>query len=121
MLDIRTNSCLQGVIALNSRVTFYVPTTTNVNQSADTGAVVDAVGVLFSDLFGGATTSPAVGLWKSPACGLVRESDTLIYSYCTDAQLQAGINAVIDKAREVRDMLEQEAVSIEINGALYFI
>ena len=52
-----------GTIALASKVTVYVPSTTNTNSKANTTAHVNATASLLSKLFGGATSTPTTGYW----------------------------------------------------------
>lgn len=112
---------LKNVFKLSSRVTLYVPSTRNVNEEADTSSYVEKAAELFSRLFGGSTVTPALGYWLSPAQGLVKEKTTLVFSYCSDSQLEAGIEEVVGFCEKLKEELDQEAIAVEINGELYLI
>lgn len=109
--------------ALRSRVAVYVPGTSG-PASADPALaerMTERTAAALSELFGGATISIAAGAWMSAEHGLIREQVQIVYSYCTEQQLADHAADVRRIAEEVRDLMEQEAVSVEINNALYFI
>lgn len=108
---------------LQSRVAIYVPGTSG--PATEDSAMSDnmtayAAGCL-SELFGGATISLAAGAWMSAEHGLIREKVQIVYSYCTEAQLTEHAAAVRKLAEQIKEKMQQEAVSVEINGVLYFI
>ena len=111
------NSKLQNLFKLNSKVTVIVPATININEEIDNTPYVDRVASLMSDLFGGATATTTLGYWKSPTAGLVKEKSTTVFAYCSEADLQNGIDKVID----LKEELKQDAIALEINGEMYFI
>lgn len=57
----------------------------------------------------------------SDAAGLVKEKTTVVYAYAAGADLERGLDVVIDFCADMRADLLQEAVSLEIDGSLYFI
>ncbi len=116
-----TNKRLEKLQPLPHRVAVYVPGTNGVNTAADNARYVQMAAATLSDLFGGATATPAIGYWMSDAAGLVEEKTTVVYSYAAGEDLERGLDAVIDFCADMRGDLLQEAVSLEIDGALYFI
>ena len=115
------NSKLKNCIRLSSKITVYVPATVGVDQSADNTQQVHETAALLSRLFGGATSTPALGYWLSPAAGLVAEKTTVVFAYAADADLQNGIEAVVEHCDKLKRDMGQEAVALEVNGEMYFI
>ena len=115
------NAKLKNLFKLSSRVTVYIPSTADVNKEADTSAYVDNCASLLSELFGGATSTPALGYWMSQSAGLVKEKSTMVFAFCADSDLQNNIEKVIDFCEKVKTELKQDAVALEINGEMYFI
>lgn len=110
-----------GTIALASKVTVYVPSTTNTNKKANTTAHVNATAGLLSKLFGGATSTPATGYWMSSTAGLVKERSTMVFAYCSEKDLEAGIDQVVEHCHKMKQDLAQEAVAVEVNGTMYLV
>ena len=115
------NKKLEKLQPLRHRVAVYVPGTNGVNTAADNARYVKMAAATLSNLFGGATATPAIGYWMSDAAGLVEEKTTIVYAYAAGADLERGLDVVIDFCADMRAELQQEAVSLEIDGALYFI
>lgn len=119
-----TPAALRGRFCLAHRVTVYVPST--VDAAADAGAakiraLKEQTARTLSQLFGGATETAGRGYWISAEHGLIREDVSPIYSNCTVEQLEQSAAAVIRLCEYIRDDMRQEAVSLEIDGRLYFI
>lgn len=115
------NSKLQNMIELSSRLTIYVPSTTDINKPIDNKKHVDEAASLLSEFFGGATSTEASGYWLSPTAGLVRERSTMVFAYCHEADLEAHIDEVIDYCDTLKQALTQDAIALEVNGKMYFI
>ena len=115
------NKRLKEVFKLSSRITLYIPSTIDVDQEIDNISYVDKAARLFADLFGGSTSTPALGYWVSANKGLIKEKTTLVFAYCSDKDLQEKVDKVIDYCIAMKIELQQEAVSLEINGEMYFI
>lgn len=115
------NAKLENAFKLSSRVTVYIPSTTDVNEKADTSKYIDEAATLMSKLFGGATSTPALGYWLSPAAGLVKEVSTMVFAYCSDNDLASGIDELVNFCEKIKTELKQEAIALEINGEMYFI
>lgn len=115
------NSKLQNMIELSSRLTIYIPSTTDINKPIDNKKHVDEAATLLSGFFGGATSTEASGYWLSPSAGLVRERSTMVFAYCHEADLEAHIDEVIDYCDALKQALTQDAIALEVNGKMYFI
>lgn len=108
-------------ITLPQRVALYVPSTTDTDKPTDNAAQVERVAREFCGWFGGATAQQSAGYWMSDAAGLVREAVTIVYAACTADQLREHLPDVLQLAQQIKQDMQQEAVSVELNGALYII
>ena len=115
------NAKLQHCFKLSSKITVYVPATNGVDKAADNTEQVRATAALLSQLFGGATSTPALGYWLSPAAGLVAENTTVVFAYAADKDLQAHVGEVVEHCETLKADMGQEAIALEINGEMYFI
>lgn len=109
---------LENLFTLNHKVTIYVPATKDINIPIDNTPYVERFAALFSDLFGGATSSPAIGYWSSPEAGLVKENTTIVFAF---AESLDAIDQVVDAAAEMCAELSQDAVALEVDGRMAFI
>ena len=112
---------LKNCIKLSSKVTVYVPATSDVNNAIDNSEYVNKTAALLSQYFGGATSSPAIGYWLSNNVGLVRENTTIVFAYASESDLAAHVDDVVAWCDSMRQEMGQEAVALEINGEMYFI
>jgi hypothetical protein len=112
---------LKFSFALNSKVSVYVPATKNVDEQIDNTAYVKRVIKKLSELFGGATATQAVGGWVTELGDVVLENTTIVYSFCKESELQANFSEVYELCQQIKNELNQEAVSLEINGQLAFV
>lgn len=108
-------------IALPERVALYVPSTTDTDKPTDNAAQVERVARDFCGWFGGATAQQSAGYWLSESAGLVREAVTIVFAACTADQLREHLPDVLQLAQQIKQDMQQEAVSVELNGALYII
>ena len=115
------NSKLKNLFKLSSKLTVYVPSTVDINKEIDNTVYVNRTAELLSSCFGGATSTTALGYWTSPSAGLVKEKSTIVFSYCSDEQLEKNIEKVIDFCDNLKKELSQDAIALEINGDMYFI
>ena len=74
-----------------------------------------------SGLFGGATSQEARGAWVSSSAGLVVESVTICYAFCSLSQKMRCRRAVVAYCKDLAKDMKQEAISLEIDGRLFFI
>lgn len=110
-----------GALELPQRVALYVPGTQDINHATDNAAQVERVAREFCGWFGGATAQPSAGYWLSDSAGLIREAVTIVYAACTADQLRERLPDVLTLAQQIKQDMAQEAVSVELNGALYII
>ena len=112
-----------SALKLPARVALYVPSTDNVNQaSAEAGErMTNEIARELSALFGGATISPASGAWVSDVFGLVREQINIVYSFAMREQIDANAEKLLKLAEQIKAVMHQEAVSVELDGALYLV
>jgi len=103
------------------QIGIYIPTTLNVNQSADTQASLEKTLAFMGQLFGGATSNLAQGIWSSQAAELVSESITIVKSYVTQYDLDRHLPAVIEYVESLKDELKQETMALEVNQKLMLI
>lgn len=115
------NSKLLNAFKLSSKLTVYVPATTNVNEVIDNTKYVNECENMLSKCFGGATSTPVLGYWLSPANGLVKENTMIVFAYCSEKDLQQNIDKVVEYCEQLKQELAQDAIAIEINGEMYFI
>lgn len=115
------NSKLQNLFKLSSKVTVIVPATININEEIDNTPYVDRVAKLMSECFGGATATSTLGYWTSPTAGLIKEKSTTVFAYCSESDLQANIDKVIELCETLKEEMAQDAIALEINGEMYFI
>ncbi len=115
------NARLMNCLKLSSKITVYVPATNNINEHVDNSEQVNRTATLLSSLFGGATSTPALGYWVSPAAGLVAEKTTVVFAYASDSDLQKYIGEVVDLCEDLKQQMSQDAIALEINGEMYFI
>lgn len=113
--------CLENLIALNSKVTVYVPSTVDVDKAIDNKAQVEKVARCLSDSFGGATASPVQGYWVASNGDLVVENTTMVFAYCTTDGATEHMPKIIRLCRELKRDMNQEAIAMEYNGQMYFI
>ena len=116
-----TAEIMQQAVTLPQRVALYVPSTTDTDKPTDNAAQVERVARDVCGWFGGATAQQSTGYWLSESAGLVREAVTIVYAACTAAQLREHLPDVLTLAQQIKAEMQQEAVSVEINGALYII
>lgn len=99
----------------------YVPSTMDVNKTADNSEMVRGTLQFLSGLFGGATATDARGAWVSSSAGLVVEDVTICYAFTDLRGKFMNRKKVTAYAARLRDEMKQEAISLEIDGRLYFI
>lgn len=101
------NAVLKNCLKLSSKITVYVPATNGIDQAADNTEQVKKTAALLSELFGGATSTPALGYWMSPAAGLVAEATTVVFAYAADAALQEHVGRVVELCEELKREMDK--------------
>ena len=112
---------LKKYVKLSSRVALYVPGTFDINKISNNAAWVSTVSKSFSQMFGGATVTAAAGYWEDIQAGMISENVTIVYAYTDTETLKTEIHKVLQLAKTMKDELKQTAISLEVNGSLYFI
>ena len=109
--------------ALASRVAVYVPSTTDVNvrDKKLSARIEKETASALSAWFGGATVTEARGYWLSDAAGLIGEDVKIIYSNTTRDALDEHAEDIHGIAEHIKRVMKHEAVSVELDGALYFV
>ena len=112
---------LKNLIPLDHKVALYVPSllpdgTVIENRES----YINRVRKLFSSLFGGCTSTKAVGSWVLETGKVQNEGIEVVFSYTTELT-EESIESVIDLATALKHELKQEAISIEVDNKLYFI
>lgn len=108
---------------LPDRVAVYVPGTDGpADADAELAAeMTAATAEALADLFGGATIQDAAGAWVSAAHGLIQEAVKIVYAFAPDGELERRAPEIRRIVETVKNRMRQEAVSVEINGALYLV
>lgn len=112
---------LKNLFKLSGKVAIYIPSTVDVDKEIDNARYVDSALALLSGMFGGATSTPALGAWLTASGKLVKEKTTLVFAYCNTTDLELNIDRIISHCEGLKFELKQEAIALEINGELYFI
>ena len=112
---------IAGAVKLDSRVSVYVPSTTDTDKPTDNRAQVEKVATKLSEMFGGATATEARGYWCSQSAGLGGEGVGIVYSAATPEAVQDHAAEVVELCRQIKQDMQQEGVSLDVNGTLYII
>jgi CRP-like cAMP-binding protein len=103
------------------QLVLYIPTTIAVDQAFDTTTYVERTLAFLGERFGGATSKPASGVWRSEMAGLVGETVYLVETYATDADLMMHLDAVVAYIKQLKRQLGQEAMALEVDQKLVLI
>lgn len=106
---------------LNCKVAIYVPSTLDCNVPCDNSAQVAGIMAALSDMFGGATSTPAQGAYRAHDGSLVMEKIDIVYSYCTSEQAEQHMGAVMALCDKLKTVMRQECITLEYNGQVAFI
>lgn len=117
-----TISPLEGLSVAHHAATIYIPSMRNDGTRIDmptqkkwTSYIVES----FSALFGGATAKKAVGGWLDKSGNIITENVILVTGFF-DGDISSVVN-VVDIARNMKAKLQQDAVSVEVDGSMYFV
>lgn len=103
------------------QLVLYIPTTIAVDQAFDTTTYVERTLAFLGERFGGATSKPASGVWRSEMAGLVGETVYLLETYATEADLMTHLDAVVAYIKQLKHELGQEAMALEVDQKLILI
>lgn len=99
---------------LNHKVEIYVPM-----NNPEQEQMRDAVFQMFCEEFGGATINPVLGGWIGGEGNLVTDKIGIVYSYVS--VITPVVSKLLKKiAIEVREQLNQDAVTLVIDGKAGF-
>jgi hypothetical protein len=117
------NSALQSQFHLSHVVKIYVPSTMN-GSTPVTDEVhakfVDQALTKFSNLFGGATAVGGTGAWVDDDKKLIKEKVTIVYSFAEKLD-NKSLDEVVAYAKQLKKDMTQSAISLEVDGKMYFI
>ena len=102
----------------------YVPSTSNVDKQIGDNEMrkrVDEVSVTLSNMFGGYTSSEAIGGYVATDKNLVNEKIIRVVSYSTKDSFNKNKNELMNKLAKWAAEWGQEAVGYEYEGDLYYI
>ena len=108
---------------LDHKIAIYVPSTVKGNQPAPADLVakwVRQAKIKLANLFGGFTAYAGQGGWYSPEHGLIEENVTIVQAF-TDQEGLTKVPQVRELAQDIAREMEQEVVSVEVDGQLNFI
>ena len=111
---------LKNLFKLSHKISLYVPTKNKNNEDLSQELIdnmVDIVASQFSEVNGGATSTQALGYWKTNSGELIKEKVTVVFSYTN--VLEQAIETAIDLGEQLKDMANQDAISLEVNNELY--
>jgi CRP-like cAMP-binding protein len=108
-------------IERSHQLVLYIPTTIAVDQAFDTTTYVERTLAFLGERFGGATSKPASGVWRSEMAGLVGETVYLLETYATEADLMMHLDAVVAYIKQLKRELGQEAMALEVDQKLILI
>lgn len=117
----QTAKQLEFVFDMNCKFSVYVPSTDNVDEHIDNTAEVERIIGELSDMFGGATATPAKGGWRCADGKVVVEDVTIVYAFCTTEQATDHFMDVYGICQRLCQEFHQEAVTLEYNGQVKFV
>jgi len=118
-----TGSALEGQFHLSHVVKIYIPSTVKGNIEITEEAqqkFVDQALTKFSQWFGGATAVDGEGAWVDKDQKLIKENVTIVYAYAEKLD-KKSLNQVVAYAKQLKEDLAQYAISLEVDGKMYFI
>lgn len=117
-----TKKTLKNLFKLSHKVSLYVPTKDKNNSDLTQELInkmIDLTASKFSEVNNGATSTQALGYWKSAAGELIKEKVIVVFSYTNTLEL--AIETAIEIGAQLKEIANQDAISLEVNNELYFI
>lgn len=108
-------------LSLNHSLAIFVPSTMDVSQEVDNRSQVRHTLSFLGDIFGGATSSHADGVWRSEESGLVTEQVTIVSTFVSKKALDKHLNDVLEYASDLKKTMKQEAVAISVDNQLILV
>ncbi|QDP72026.1 cyclic nucleotide-binding domain-containing protein [Legionella israelensis] len=120
-----TINILTDRLKRNNRIAIFIPITSTINH-ADTSTMINETLKFLGNIFGGATSKEAAGVWKNQDVKkninfIQEEKIFMIYSYTTGKALRNNLHKVVEFAKTIKNSLQQESLAIEINNKLILI
>lgn len=115
------NNILQTYVKLSQKITVYIPSTYKIDKAIDIKPYIISCESLLADCFGGSTSTEAIGSWRSLSGKIISERVTMVFAYCKSEQLDLHLAKILEFCIVMKEQLKQEAISLEVNGELYFI
>lgn len=109
--------------ALTHRISVFIPSTVDGNKPAKRLAKRETkrAAKYFCIYFGGCTAQRAAGYWISDTKGLIQETQTVVFSQCTETDKEAHTAKVLAYAKRLARRMRQEAVTVQIDNEMQFI
>jgi CRP-like cAMP-binding protein len=104
-----------------NQIGVFIPTTLDVDKKMDTSTYVEQTLNFLAERFGGATSKEVSGVWNSDKVGLVGEKVFVVHTYVTPSALNQYLDEVIEYVKELKIVLKQEAMALEVNRKLTLI
>ena len=105
-----------------SKVSIYIPSTSDVDNNIDNTEYVNAAAEMLSHMFGGATAENVKGFYFSDMLNkLVAENTTKVYSCCSLKDFEKHEETILDWCMKLKKELNQECIGIELDNAMYYI
>jgi CRP-like cAMP-binding protein len=104
-----------------NQVGVFIPTTVDVDSKVDTSQYVQQTLNFLAERFGGATSKEVSGVWNSDKVGLVGEKVFIVHTYVTPSALNQYLDEVIEYVKELKVVMRQEAMALEVNRKLTLI
>jgi len=95
----------------------YIPD----NGSVKSRGVIEEVERDFSRFFGGFTSYQVTGGWVNQAGSLVKEPVVRVFAFADGKEKSKRVNSIRAIARKIKEELDQEAVAVEVNGAMILV
>lgn len=105
---------------LNKKISIYVPSTMHDKPAPENviNYYVNDTLKKLSVMFGGATATRAIGSWYSTELDkLITENVTICYAFCESYNMED----LIAICKNLKNVFQQEAISLETENGLYFI
>lgn len=112
---------LEGLATMAHYASVYVPTTDGTDTAIEKGRDTALyIGEEMAKIFGGYSIIKALGGWYGDNGELTQETVYIVRSNSA-TMTQTEQNMTVNIAEYVKSCHNQEAVSMEINGTLYFV
>src|SRR5574344_20665 len=112
---------LKFLFDLDCKVSIYVPSTTDANCADEENLqqrFVELCMKKFSEWFGGATATDALGGWMSNNKGLILERVRIVYAFCRKEDFAENLVEMMQICEQIKSEMRQESVTLEYNGQI---